>query len=101
MLMSFLILSVHRGKPQEKCPLCQTSYCPEFKGIVCDVCKVGYEMATVRFGKGSSFADILGIIILSQNLTLSLFPLLGGRPKGICVGINFYHRVHNKRVLKI
>ncbi|XP_031557525.1 coatomer subunit alpha-like isoform X1 [Actinia tenebrosa] len=31
---------LYRGKPQEKCPLCQTSYCPEFKGIVCEVCKV-------------------------------------------------------------
>ena len=30
-----------RGKPQEKCPLCQASFCPEYKGIVCTVCKVG------------------------------------------------------------
>ena len=29
-----------RGKPQEKCPLCQASYCPEFKGTICCVCKV-------------------------------------------------------------
>ena len=29
-----------RGKPQEKCPLCQASYCPEFKGTICSVCKV-------------------------------------------------------------
>lgn len=31
---------LYRGKPQEKCPLCQASFCPEFKGIVCTVCKV-------------------------------------------------------------
>jgi coatomer protein complex subunit alpha (xenin) len=31
---------IYRGKPQEKCPLCQTCYFPEFKGIVCKVCQV-------------------------------------------------------------
>lgn len=31
---------LYRGKPQEKCPLCQASYCPEFKGTICNVCKV-------------------------------------------------------------
>lgn len=31
---------LYRGKPQEKCPLCQASYCPEFKGTICSVCKV-------------------------------------------------------------
>lgn len=29
-----------RGKPQDKCPLCQASYLPEHKGIVCRVCQV-------------------------------------------------------------
>ena len=31
---------LHRGKPHEKCPLCQTRYLPEFKGIVCKICQV-------------------------------------------------------------
>lgn len=31
---------LYRGKPQEKCPLCQASFCPEYKGVVCTVCKV-------------------------------------------------------------
>ncbi|KAJ7321508.1 hypothetical protein OS493_034563 [Desmophyllum pertusum] len=31
---------LYRGKPQEKCPLCQASYCPEFKGTICNICKV-------------------------------------------------------------
>ncbi|XP_028409104.1 coatomer subunit alpha-like [Dendronephthya gigantea] len=31
---------LYRGKPQEKCPLCQAAYFPEFKGRVCGVCKV-------------------------------------------------------------
>ena len=29
-----------RGKPQEKCPLCQASYFPDYKGKLCQVCKV-------------------------------------------------------------
>ena len=32
--------SISRGKPQEKCPLCQASYFPENKGRLCSVCKV-------------------------------------------------------------
>lgn len=36
----YCLFCVFRGKPQEKCPLCQASYCPEFKGTVCNVCKV-------------------------------------------------------------
>ena len=35
-----LSLSRFRGKPQEKCPLCQTCYLPEHKGTVCRVCQV-------------------------------------------------------------
>ena len=31
---------IYRGKPQDKCPLCQASYLPEHKGIVCRVCQV-------------------------------------------------------------
>eukprot|EP00794_Sanderia_malayensis_P012655 gene12655-13955_t len=31
---------VYRGKPQEKCPLCQATYTPEQKGKICLVCKV-------------------------------------------------------------
>lgn len=31
---------IYRGKPEVKCPLCATSYLPEFKGIVCTVCSV-------------------------------------------------------------
>ncbi|XP_076308950.1 coatomer subunit alpha [Tachypleus tridentatus] len=33
-------LPIYRGKPEIKCPLCQTSYFPECKGIVCKVCCV-------------------------------------------------------------
>ena len=29
-----------RGKPQEKCSLCGTSYVPELKGTLCKVCQV-------------------------------------------------------------
>lgn len=31
---------IYRGKPEVKCPLCQASYFPEFKGSVCKVCSV-------------------------------------------------------------
>lgn len=31
---------IYRGKPEVKCPLCQTSYFPEFKSIICRVCNV-------------------------------------------------------------
>lgn len=31
---------LYRGKPQEKCPLCQASYLPDYKGTICNVCKV-------------------------------------------------------------
>lgn len=31
---------IYRGKPEIKCPFCQASYFPEFKGNVCRVCSV-------------------------------------------------------------
>jgi len=31
---------IYRGKPEEKCPLCQASYKPEYKGTICKICKV-------------------------------------------------------------
>ncbi|XP_055945211.1 coatomer subunit alpha-like [Argiope bruennichi] len=31
---------IYRGKPEVKCPLCQTSYFPEYNGNVCKVCSV-------------------------------------------------------------
>lgn len=31
---------IYRGNPEEKCPLCQASYQPEFKGSICKICKV-------------------------------------------------------------
>lgn len=31
---------IYRGKPEEKCPLCATSYLPQYKGTVCAVCEV-------------------------------------------------------------
>lgn len=31
---------IYRGKPEEKCPLCQASYFPQFKGKICNVCCV-------------------------------------------------------------
>jgi len=31
---------IYRGKPEEKCPLCQASYQPEFKGQLCKICGV-------------------------------------------------------------
>ena len=36
-----------RGKPQEKCPLCQASYFPDYKGNVCNVCKVSWIFLTL------------------------------------------------------
>ena len=39
-IMLCLCIHLCRGKPQEKCPLCQTCYFPEFKGTVCKVCQV-------------------------------------------------------------
>jgi coatomer subunit alpha len=31
---------IYQGRPEVTCPFCQTSYLPEFKGSVCDVCTV-------------------------------------------------------------
>ena len=31
---------IYRGKPEEKCPLCDTSYVPQSKGSLCKVCNV-------------------------------------------------------------
>ncbi|CAG0880019.1 unnamed protein product, partial [Cyprideis torosa] len=31
---------IYRGKPEEKCPFCQVSFCPEHKGKLCPVCTV-------------------------------------------------------------
>ena len=33
-------IPIYRGKPVEKCPLCQACYLPEFKGSVCNICLV-------------------------------------------------------------
>ena len=45
---------VSRGKPQEKCPLCQASYFPEYKGTLCGVCKVNGLIK----GQGSSLRRV-------------------------------------------
>ncbi|XP_047126355.1 coatomer subunit alpha isoform X1 [Hydra vulgaris] len=31
---------IYRGKPEEKCPLCQASYKPQYKGTICKICEV-------------------------------------------------------------
>ncbi|KAL1131457.1 hypothetical protein AAG570_011074 [Ranatra chinensis] len=31
---------IYRGKPEEKCPFCGTSYLPNYKGQICNVCTV-------------------------------------------------------------
>lgn len=31
---------IYRGKPEEKCSFCSASYHPQFKGKLCDVCKI-------------------------------------------------------------
>lgn len=31
---------IYRGKPEVKCPFCQASYFPEYKGSICNVCSV-------------------------------------------------------------
>lgn len=31
---------IYRGKPEEKCPLCYSSYLPKYKGTLCNVCGV-------------------------------------------------------------
>ena len=48
---------IYRGKPDEKCPLCSSSFNPQFKGSVCQVCTVaeigkdciGLRISTVQF----------------------------------------------------
>lgn len=48
---------IYRGKPEEKCPLCQASHLPQFKGTVCSVCTVaevgkdtvGLRISTIQF----------------------------------------------------
>jgi coatomer protein complex subunit alpha (xenin) len=32
--------AIYRGKPEEKCPLCESSYLPQYKNRVCIVCEV-------------------------------------------------------------
>lgn len=42
---------IYRGKPEVKCPLCRTSYLPQFKDSVCKVCQVsqiGRESSGLR-----------------------------------------------------
>ncbi|XP_022185613.1 coatomer subunit alpha [Nilaparvata lugens] len=31
---------IYRGKPEEKCPFCATSFLPKYKGEICNVCSV-------------------------------------------------------------
>jgi len=31
---------IYRGKPEEKCPLCESSYLPQYKNSLCTVCQV-------------------------------------------------------------
>lgn len=38
---------IYRGKPEEKCAFCSTSYLPEYKNKVCNVCKVAEIGKTV------------------------------------------------------
>lgn len=48
---------IYRGKPEEKCPLCQASFMPQFKGTVCPICTVaevgkdciGLRISTLQF----------------------------------------------------
>ena len=39
-LCLLFIFYIYRGKPQEKCPLCQATYTPAQKGKLCTICKV-------------------------------------------------------------
>ena len=39
-LLLLLLFSSDSGKAQEKCPLCQVSYVPDYKGNVCKMCMV-------------------------------------------------------------
>lgn len=39
-LCSITYKPIYRGKPEEKCPLCQASYVSQFKGSLCKVCGV-------------------------------------------------------------
>ncbi|KAK9718982.1 Coatomer WD associated region [Popillia japonica] len=42
---------IYRGKPEEKCPLCMTSYLPEYKGYLCNICgvaEVGKESSGLK-----------------------------------------------------
>jgi len=48
---------IYRGKAEEKCPLCDASYLPQFKGTLCKVCTVsqvgkdsiGLRISTLQF----------------------------------------------------
>ncbi|XP_049801148.1 coatomer subunit alpha [Schistocerca nitens] len=42
---------VYRGKPEVRCPLCQATFMPQFKGTICTVCtisKVGHSASGLR-----------------------------------------------------
>jgi coatomer protein complex subunit alpha (xenin) len=37
------VINLFRGKPEEKCPLCESFYLPEYKNTVCTVCEVAQD----------------------------------------------------------
>ncbi|CAB0008469.1 unnamed protein product [Nesidiocoris tenuis] len=39
-LCAYTYTPIYRGKPEEKCPFCSAFYHVQFKGKVCDVCKI-------------------------------------------------------------
>jgi len=40
---------IYRGKPEEKCPLCQASYKPEYKGTICKICRVRLTYSDINY----------------------------------------------------
>ena len=47
LFIDWVLILFHSGKPQEKCPLCEACYMPEFKGSVCRVCQVSAQLISV------------------------------------------------------
>ena len=61
--------ALFRGKPQEKCPLCQAVYTTEQKGKICLICKV-------RFCQSQWSCVLLAICMLQFGIIIVVVEIL-------------------------
>ena len=72
LFIDWVLILFHSGKPQEKCPLCEACYMPEFKGSVCRVCQVSAQLIIVilLYNWLLNFHVLMYVAVPGRNWTL-------------------------------